>query len=229
MPAIAAGLQKGDVLLRVNGTPIHSRYTLPDIIKRSDGKPVTVEFSRAGFAPGVTRTVTMQPKFTEMDGSARWMIGVSPEPKWNIQKESLSLPAALAESVKQNAKFGTLIVEMLRGIAERRVPAKTLSGPIGIAGQATQAAHEGPSSFLTLMSMVSLNLAILNLLPIPILDGAHILTLLIEMVMGRDISLNVKEGMLKVGFVFLMMLMVFVIYNDIARRIAPGLWLHLLR
>jgi regulator of sigma E protease len=115
----------------------------------------------------------------------------------------------------------------LRGIVERRVPAKTLSGPIGIAGQATQAAKEGPSSFLTLMSMVSLNLAILNLLPIPILDGAHILTLLIEMVMGRDISLNVKEGMLKVGFVFLMMLMVFVIYNDIARRIAPGVLLHL--
>ena len=229
MPAAAAGLQKGDVLLKVNGAAIHSRYTLPDIIKRSDGKPVTVEFSRAGFAPGVTRTVTMQPKFTDMDGSARWMIGVSPQVKWNIQKESLSLPAAFTESVKQNAKFGTLIVEMLRGIVERRVPAKTLSGPIGIASQATQAAQEGPSSFLTLMSMVSLNLAILNLLPIPILDGAHILTLLIEMVMGRDISLNVKESMLKVGFVFLMMLMVFVIYNDIARRIAPGLWLHLLR
>jgi regulator of sigma E protease len=227
MPAAAAGLQKGDLLLKVNGTAIHSRYTLPDIIKRSDGKPVTVEFSRAGFAPGVTHSVTMQPKFTDMDGSARWMIGVSPEVKWNIQKESLSLPAAFAESVKQNAKFGTLIVEMLRGIVERRVPAKTLSGPIGIASQATAAAKEGPSSFLTLMSMVSLNLAILNLLPIPILDGAHILTLLIEMVMGRDISLNVKEGMLKVGFVFLMMLMVFVIYNDIARRIAPGVLLHL--
>jgi regulator of sigma E protease len=227
MPAAAAGLKKGDLLLKVNGTAIHSRYTLPDIIKRSDGKPVTLEFSRAGFPPGVTRTVVMQPKFTNMDGSARWMIGVSPEVKWNIQKESLSLPAAFAESVKQNARFGTLIVEMLRGIVERRVPAKTLSGPIGIAGQATEAAKEGPASFLTLMSMVSLNLAILNLLPIPILDGAHILTLLIEMVMGRDISLNVKEGMLKVGFVFLMMLMVFVIYNDIARRIAPGLLLHL--
>jgi regulator of sigma E protease len=226
MPAAAAGLQKGDLLLKVNGAAIHSRYTLPDIIRRSDGKPVTVEFSRAGFAPGVTQTVTMLPKFTNMDGTtARWMIGVSPEVKWNIQKTSLSLPSAFAESVKQNSKFATLIVEMLRGIVERRVPARNLSGPIGIAGQATQAAKEGPASFLTLMSMVSLNLAILNLLPIPILDGAHILTLMIEMVMGRDISLNVKEGMLKVGFVFLMMLMVFVIYNDIARRIAPGLLL----
>jgi regulator of sigma E protease len=212
----------------VNGTPIHSGYTLPDIIRRSEGKPVTVEYSRTGFQSGATRTVTMLPKLTAMDGkAARWMIGVSPEVKWNLQKTSLSLPAAFAESVKQNSKSATLIVEMLRGIIERRVPAKTLSGPIGIAGQATQAAKEGPSTFLSLMSMVSLNLAILNLLPIPILDGAHILTLLIEMVMGRDISLNVKEGMLKVGFVFLMMLMVFVIYNDIARRIAPGLLLRL--
>ncbi len=74
-----------------------------------------------------------------------------------------------------------------------------------------------------LMSMVSLNLAIINLLPIPILDGGAILTLLIEMVMGRDLSLNVKEAMLKVGFVFLMMLMVFVIYNDIAKSFTPGL------
>ncbi len=223
MPAEKAGLQKGDVLLRVNGVAIHSGYTLPDIIRRSEGKPVTVEYSRAGFAPGTTRTVMMLPEYKAMDGkAAHWMIGVAAQVKWNIQKTSLSLPAAFAESVNQNAKFGTLIVEMLRGIVERRVPAKNLSGPIGIASQATEAAHEGPASFLTLMSMVSLNLAILNLLPIPILDGAHILTLLIEMVMGRDISLNVKESMLKVGFVFLMMLMVFVIYNDIARQMAPG-------
>ena len=76
------------------------------------------------------------------------------------------------------------------------------------------------------MSVVSLNLAIVNLLPIPILDGGAILTLLIETVMGRDLSLNVKEAMFKVGFVFLMMLMVFVIYNDIARRFTPGLLIN---
>src|SRR5665213_1312413 len=103
--------------------------------------------------------------------------------------------------------------------------AKNLSGPIGIAQYATEAAQEGPGPFLLLMSVVSLNLAIFNLLPIPILDGGVILTLLIEMVMGRDLSLNVKEAMLKVGFVFLMMLVVFVIYNDIAKRFTPGLLL----
>ena len=165
----------------------------------------------------------MVPVFKNLDGTARWMIGVNSDVKWQIQKTALSFPDALRESIRQNEKYGTLIVQLLRGIIERRMPAKNLSGPVGIAQQATQAAEEGPAAFLTLMSMVSLNLAILNLLPIPILDGAMILTLLIEMAMGRDISMNVKEAMLKVGFVFLMMLMVFVLYNDIAKRLTPGL------
>ena len=130
---------------------------------------------------------------------------------------------ALHESLVQNGKNASLIVEFLRGILERRMSAKNISGPIGIAHYATEAAQEGPSAFLMLMSVVSLNLAIVNLLPIPILDGGAILTLLIETVMGRDLSLNVKEALLKVGFVFLMMLMVFVIYNDIAKRFTPGL------
>ena len=219
MPAASAGLEKGDLLLKVNGMPIHSRFTLPEIIRKSDGKPVTIEYERNG----VSHTVTMKPVYSSLDGSPRWMIGVASDVKWHIQKTKLSFPEALRQSVSTNTRYATLIVEMLRGIVERRMPAKNLEGPIGIAHQATQAAEEGPAAFLTLMSMVSLNLAIFNLLPIPILDGAMILTLGIEMVMGRDLSLNVKETALKIGFVFLMMIVVFVLYNDIARRITPGM------
>ena len=222
MPAASAGLKKGDLLLSVNGVEIHSRFTLPEVIRKSEGKPVILEYQRDKTA----HSASIVPVYKTMEGSTRWMIGVSSDVKWNIQKMQLSFPAALAESLRQNRRYGTLIVELLKGIVERRMPAKNLQGPVGIAQQATQAAQEGPATFLTLMSMVSLNLAILNLLPIPILDGAMILTLLIEMVMGRDISLSVKEAMLKVGFVFLMMLMVFVLYNDIVRRITPGLFLH---
>jgi regulator of sigma E protease len=164
----------------------------------------------------------MKPVFKNPDGTARWMIGVGTEVKWNVQKTSLAFPEALHQSLVQNGKNASLIFEFLRGMIERRMSAKNLEGPIGIAQQAKTAAQEGPSAFLSLMSVVSLNLAIVNLLPIPILDGAMILTLLIEMVMGRDISLGVKETALKIGFVFLMMLMVFVIYNDIARRFTAG-------
>ncbi len=115
----------------------------------------------------------MKPVFKNPDGTARWMIGVAPDVKWNIQKTNLSFPAALPNRWCRTERYATLIVEFLRGIVERRMPAKNLAGPIGIAHQATEAAKEGPSAFLTLMSMVSLNLAIVNLLPIPILDGAH--------------------------------------------------------
>jgi regulator of sigma E protease len=219
MPAESAGIKKGDLLLRINGIPIHSRFTLPEVIRKSEGKPVTIDYVRNNEH----RSVTMKPVFKNPDGTARWMIGVASDVKWNIQKTKLSFPDALRQSVIQNAKNASLIFEFLKGMVERRMSAKNLEGPIGIAHEATAAAQEGPSAFLSLMSVVSLNLAIVNLLPIPILDGAMILTLLIEMVMGRDISTGVKETALKVGFVFLMMLMVFVIYNDIARKFTPGL------
>jgi regulator of sigma E protease len=223
-PAESAGLKKGDLLVKVNNIPIHSHYTLPEVIRRSEGKPATIEYVR----DGVHHTVTLKPVMRNPDGTTmRWMIGVLPDIKYNIQKTKLSFPDALHESLVQNGKNASLIFEFLRGIVERRMSAKNLSGPIGIAHYATEAAQEGPGPFLLLMSVVSLNLAIFNLMPIPILDGGVILTLLIEMVMGRDLSLNVKEAMLKVGFVFLMMLVVFVIYNDIAKRFTPGLLLFL--
>jgi regulator of sigma E protease len=220
-PADSAGLKKGDLLVKINTIPIHSRYTLPEVIRRSDGKPVTIEYVREG----IHHTVVLKPIFKNPDGtSARWMIGVLPDIKLNVQITKLSFPDALHESLVQNGKNASLIVEFLRGILERRMSAaKTLSGPINMAQYAKEAAQEGPSAFLMLMSVVSLNLAIFNLLPIPILDGGVIVTLLVEMIMGRDLSLNVKEAMLKVGFVFLMMLVVFVIYNDIAKRFTTGL------
>lgn len=219
-PADKAGLKKGDLLVKVNNIPIRWRDTLQETIRKSGGKPVTIQFVRNG----VTQAVTINPIFSNPDGTPRWMIGVLPDVKLDIQTTQLSFPDALHQSLIENGKNAGLIFEFLRGIVERRMSPKNISGPIGIAHYAKEAAEEGARPFLMLMSVVSLNLAIINLLPIPILDGGGILTLLIETVMGRDLSLNVKEAMLKVGFVFLMMLMVFVIYNDIAKRFTPGLF-----
>jgi regulator of sigma E protease len=143
------------------------------------------------------------------------MIGVQLEPR--VVFVSLPLPQALAESVRQNAKSATLIYQFLRGIVERRMSPKSLEGPIRIAQLSGEAAREGPTAFFGLMSMVSLNLAIFNLLPIPILDGGVILLLLVEMFMRRDLSLRVKEAVFKLGFVFLMAVVAFVLYNDITK------------
>ena len=84
------------------------------------------------------------------------------------------------------------------------------------------AAREGPGAFVSLMAMVSLNLAVFNLLPIPILDGGVILLLLVEMTMRRDLSLTVKESVFKLGFVFLMAVLAFVLYNDLSKILPPG-------
>ena len=99
---------------------------------------------------------------------------------------------------------------------------KSIEGPFRIAQMSGAAAREGPVEFILLMSGVSLNLAIFNLLPIPILDGGVILMLLIEMLLRRDLDLKVKEAVLKVGFVFLMVVVVFVLYNDLSKILPPS-------
>jgi regulator of sigma E protease len=216
MDAEKAGLQRGDVILSVNGVPIRSTFKLHELIRGSNGNPVQLTYLRNGQQ----QTVSVKPSFSNSDGPGRWMIGVQLERRVIMTK--LSLPQALSESVKQNVKSASLIYQFLRGILERRMSPKSLEGPIRIAQLSGEAAREGPTAFFGLMTMVSLNLAIFNLLPIPILDGGLILMLLIEMFMRRDLSLPVKEAVFKVGMVFLMVVVVFVLYNDISKILPAG-------
>ena len=219
MPAEKAGLQKGDLLLTANGQPIQSMFTFQEIIQAAQGKPVELVFERNGKR----QTVMLTAVYRKIDtGPTRWVVGFMPEPHLKIVTTRLSFAEALSESIDQNMKGATLIFKFLRGIIERRMSPKTLEGPIRIAQLSGEAAREGPSAFIILMSMVSLNLAIFNLLPIPILDGGVILLLVIEMLMRRDLSLQVKETVFKVGFVFLMVVVAFVIYNDISKILPAG-------
>jgi regulator of sigma E protease len=217
-PADKAGLKKGDLLVAVNGQPIHSPTKFQEIVKNSGGKSLEIEFQRKG----VTERAAVTPSWAKLDGPAHWMIGVSPQQKLDLITTRLSFPEALRESLDQNAKGALLIVNLLKGMVERRMSPKSLTGPIGIAQLSGEAAREGPSAFFMLMSMVSLNLAIFNLLPIPILDGGTILLLLVEMTMQRDLSLNVKEAVFKLGFVAIMVIVAFAIYNDISKILPPG-------
>jgi len=217
LPAAKAGLKKGDLILTVNGQPMHSQIKFQEITKNSGGNPIDIEYERNGQK----HTVTVRPTYASIDGPARWMIGVQPLQKLNLITTRLPFPQALRESLHQNSKYALLIANFLKGVVERRMSPKNITGPIGIAQLSGEAAREGPSAFFILMSMVSLNLAIFNLLPIPILDGGVILMLLVEMTMQRDLSLGVKEAVFKVGFVCIMVIVAFVIYNDIS-RIAAG-------
>ncbi len=214
--AAKAGLEPGDTLVSIDGQPVRSTETLQSVIEKRKGAPVDVIYSR----DGVRRQATVQPQLSTIDGKERYMIGVSLQEKMTYTK--LSFPDAFVASVQHNVRSATLIFRFLEGLAERRMSAKSLEGPIRIAQLSGDAARQGPFAFIGLMSMVSLNLAVFNLLPIPILDGGVILMLLVEMVMGRDLSLAVKETVIKVGFLFLMMVVMFVIYNDIQKVLPSG-------
>lgn len=214
MNAAKAGLKADDLLVSVNGQPILSKLKLHDVIGKAEGQPVDLVYRRGGE----NQSVRITPMKTTLDGQPRWRIGVELESKMVITQ--LSFPEAVRESVRQNFKSAGIIYKLLSGIVERRMSAKSLEGPIRIAQLSGEAAREGPTAFVGLMCMVSLNLAIFNLLPIPILDGGVILMLLIEMTLRRDLSLQVKENVIKAGFVFLMAVVVFVLYNDITKIIA---------
>jgi regulator of sigma E protease len=216
MEASKVGLQRGDILVSVNGQRILSTPKLHDVIHAANGSPVELVYKRSGQ----THAVRITPVKTSIDGQERWMIGVQLEPRMEITQ--LAFTAALRESVRQNYRSAGLIYKMLEGIVERRISSKSLEGPIRIAKLSGDAAREGPASFVGLMAMVSLNLAIFNLLPIPILDGGVILMLLIEIVMRRDLSISVKEAVIKVGFVFLMAVVMFVLYNDLTKILTAG-------
>jgi regulator of sigma E protease len=210
-PAAKAGLQPGDIIVSVDGQAIHSTPKIHDIIKSNGGKPVNMVFSRNGKL----MTASLTPTMSENNGTKEWMIGVILQAK--VVFVSLPFPQALSESVRQNVKNATFIYQLLRGIAERRMSAKGVQGPIRIVQMSGEEAREGPMAYFLLMAGLSLNLAVVNLLPIPILDGATIFMLIVEMFMRRDLSLRVKEAAFRLGFVFLMAVVAFVLYNDLSK------------
>ena len=216
MPAEHAGLRHGDILVTANDLPIRSIYRLDEIERATGGQPLDLVYLR----DGQSRKIVVQPVKADLSGTGqRWMIGLTVQSRVEIVK--LPFPQALVESCLENAHSAKWILQSVEEMAERRMSPKSMVGPVGIAQMSGEMAREGPSAFLGLMAVVSLNLAIFNLLPIPILDGGVIMMLLVEMLLRRDLDLKVKEAVVKVGFVFLMMVVVFVIYNDIAKML-PG-------
>ena len=211
MPAAAAGLHPGDSFIKVNGEPISSPDTVRQAIMKSGGKPVQFVIARSGQFENVTVTpqATKEPKVP-------YQIGIYFQRRPEFVK--LGIGPALKQSLQFNKQNALLIYQLLGGILERRVsPKSALAGPIQIAQMSSEAAHEGAASYLTIMALISLNLAVFNLLPIPILDGGTLLLLLIEMLLQREVSMQVKETVFKIGFVCLMAIVVFAIYNDISR------------
>ncbi len=144
------------------------------------------------------------------------MVGAHIQPVRNAHRQARAVEAVKL-SVQKNWEWTRQIVETLGGLFTRDTSVKQLMGPVAIADLSGTAAQAGWISLFTLMAMISLNLGLLNLMPIPVLDGGHIFILALEGLARRDFSMRVKEKMLLAGFVLLLMLMVTVIYNDLMR------------
>jgi regulator of sigma E protease len=214
MPAAQAGLKAGDKILSVNGHSFHSVQAILGFLQQSKGAPLDVTVDHNG----TTEKLQLKPVVADLgDGSKGYRMGFSPDPP-PFRVEQLSFPRALHRSIQFNLKYSGLIVEMLHRMVTRHMTMQNLSGPIGIARETGIAATQpGWQPIIGLMAVISLNLGIFNLLPIPILDGGVILLLLIEGVMRRDLNQQFKERIYQTAFVFLLIFAAFVIFNDITK------------
>lgn len=212
-----AGLKAGDELVSVDDKPMLTVEELIAGMQETKGRPLTIQVRRGGGL----QNLTVVPAQT---GTSGYRIGVFFRPL--IRVEKLSLADAWRRSFQENIKNSVIVIVTLRELLNAQVSIRQMSGPIGIAQVSGEAAQAGPYDFFRVMAMISVNLGILNLLPIPILDGGLILLLLIEGVMRRDIKREVKEMVYQAAFVFIILFAVFIIYNDITKT-ALGKLLHL--
>ncbi len=219
-PAERAGLLAGDHILRVNGLDILSYSSFIPTLAQETAKNPKIELLIDRDGKQIPLNITAEQR--EIDGKLKWAIGVKvgalAKPKDAIQHFGplAAIPAAFKETAKQTRDTLGMIKAMIVGQAS----VKNLSSVISIAQVANAAAHQGVAWFLSFLAMISLSLAILNLLPIPILDGGHIVTYLVEWIKGSPVSERTLIAGQYVGLALLVTLMSLALYNDVARHFA---------
>jgi regulator of sigma E protease len=207
-PAELAGVKVGDEVLAIDGQRMVFASQIAETIwKKPADQPIEFRLRRAG----VDLTIAVTP-YREGD---RTMVGLGPK-EATVPLNPTPLQA-IGMSIQRNIEMSGQILGTLKDLVTGEASPKQLMGPVGIAQLSGESASLGWIALLGLMASISLNLGLLNLMPIPVLDGGHIFIMAIETISRRDFSLQVKEKMLFVGFVLLMTLMVTVIYNDLTR------------
>jgi len=215
LPASQVGLKVGDQILGVDGRRVYFWPRVAYLLQTGNGKEVDLAVLREGKE----MTLHVKPVLTEVRGEKLWRIGIAF--RSNMVVRELPWGQAFSSALRDNLRNSLATFDVLGKILTRRMSTRSLSGPIGIAQLSGEAYRAGIPELLMFVCFISLQLGIFNLLPIPILDGGVILLLLVESVMRRDLSLEVKERFAQVGIVFLLLLAVFVMYNDILKTFKP--------
>jgi regulator of sigma E protease len=213
-PAAQSGIQKDDRIVAVDGQAVTGWDDLSSAIKESGGKPLGLRIQRGGQEVAMT----VQPRKREVKNifgelKEDWMIGIGSQV--SIEKGDPGL--AVSRAFVQTYEYSKLTLIGLYKMITREVSPRNLGGPILIAQMAGQQAQEGIGSFLAFLAVLSINLGVLNLLPVPVLDGGHLFFFAIEAIIGRPVSLKYREKAQQVGIFLLLLLMIFAFANDIFR------------
>jgi regulator of sigma E protease len=220
LPAHAAGLLSGDRIVSINGKAVESWNDFSTEVKAGDGTPIKLTIVRGAGAAAARSELTITPKredeMTAYGNKApTWIIGVMPRGDEEYQR--FGPIDAVEKGVSQTVEMaGTLIIGIWQIVNGSTPVRQALGGPIMIAQMAGREAHEGLSALLMFMVMLSLELGIINLLPVPLLDGGHLLFFAFEGLRGKPLKLRTREMALQVGLLLLVALMAFVIFNDIS-------------
>ncbi|HJZ12162.1 MAG TPA: site-2 protease family protein, partial [Acidobacteriota bacterium] len=211
-PAARAGLKKDDLIKKINGIPIQSVDMAPSAVQKSLGKPVEVVVQRNENGRVVEKTFSIQP---QKDPSGRWVLGFGPGEPMRLKK--LPFSEALGESVRTCIEHVQLNAIFISKLVQGKLSLKATSGPFDIARLSQATRETGIATFLLFIGTISFDIGLINLLPIPALDGGHIFFLLVEGIFRRELSIKLKERITVIGFVFLICVMFVVLYYDILK------------
>ena len=213
-PAEAAGILPGDRIVRVDGAPVGSTREVAAIVGAAGVREVVFDIERSGAA--IVLPVTPEIYEDPETGSAWTRVGVQFRAPYR-RVQAASIPGAVREAVAETARWGGLTVRQLARLAQGSGSARQLSGPIGIAQASGDAIRRGPTELLLLMAILSLSLGLLNLLPIPVLDGGQIAVLLVESAARRDLSLGARKVLTLAGAAFMVLVFVLMIFLDLSK------------
>jgi regulator of sigma E protease len=217
-PAARAGFQVGDTIVSIDGRPVTQWYDVLEALQASPGRQLEISLGRAAGRSTVQVTPEAE-SVREADGTTREVGRIGVAVATDFRSERLGLGAAIVEGGKATVGASTQIVRTVRGLFSGRINKREVGGPILIGQLAGESARMGVDAFLAFMALISINLAILNLLPIPVLDGGQFLFLLAEAVIRRPLPLKVRERLTAVGLVLIVLLMGLAFSNDIRRLI----------
>ncbi len=215
-PAESAGFQPKDQVMAIDGHAVSTWEEMAEIISTSGGKQLQVSVGREGAAAELTVKPALSPSRTLFgEEIKRYTIGIVAAGETGVVE--LGFFGAVRESFAQTYAVAELTVMSIVKLIQGTLSVKTLGGPIMIAQMAGEQAKAGAEALIFFIALISVNLAVINFLPIPVLDGGHLMFFAIEAVIGKPVSLKMREYAQRVGIFVLVLLMIFVFYNDIAR------------